>query len=113
MPVDEFVLMAADPHVLGNPLVKTQHFIEAHKWTKISDDEMLAKHQMRVAHQKYKDEKFIEVALKGHGYGACTTTFRKIDGVWKWAGLTPEIRWHEYDLDKIFHEGEEKFGEKV
>ncbi|KAF3390862.1 Scytalone dehydratase [Talaromyces pinophilus] len=112
MPVDDFVKMASDPHVLGNPKVKTQHFIGAQKWTKISDDEMIAKHQMRVAHQKYRDEKFTEVALKGHGYGACTTTFRKIDGVWKWAGLTPEIRWHEYDLDKIFHEGEEKFGEK-
>lgn len=112
MPVDGFLQMASDPHVLGNPKVKTQHLIGAQKWKKVSDDEMIAYHQMRVAHQKYSDDKFTEVAVKGHAHGKCTTWFRKIDGEWKWAGLEPDIRWSEYDHDKIFADGEEKFGEK-
>jgi scytalone dehydratase len=28
--------------------------------------------------------------------------FCLVDGVWKFAGLEPEIRWAEHDLEKIF-----------
>ena len=37
--------------------------------------------------------------------------YRKVDGVWKFAGIEPDIRWSKYDHDKIFQEGEEKFRE--
>jgi scytalone dehydratase len=53
---------------------------------------------MRVAHQKYEDEGLTRVALKGHAHGIATVLYRKIDDVWKFAG----IEWSEYDYDKIF-----------
>jgi scytalone dehydratase len=37
--------------------------------------------------------------------------YRKVDGVWKFAGLTPNIRWYEYDYDKMFGPPPAKEGE--
>ncbi|KAL9610588.1 MAG: hypothetical protein Q9167_004714 [Letrouitia subvulpina] len=112
MPADDFVGMALDPKVLGNPRLKTQHFAGATKWVKTSETEITGYHQMRVAHQKYGDEKMTEVVAKAHAHGKGTMWYRKVDGVWKFAGIEPDIRWSEGDHDKIFHEGEEKFGEQ-
>lgn len=111
MPADDFVGMALDPKVLGNPRLKTQHLVGMSTWTKTSETGITGYHQMRVAHQKYADEKLTEVAIKGHAHGKGTIWYRKVDGVWKFAGIEPDIRWSEYDHDKIFHEGEEKFRE--
>jgi scytalone dehydratase len=111
MPADEFITMASDPMFLGNPLLKTQHFIGASKWEKISDDEIIGYHQLRVPHQKYTDESFKTVAVKGHAHGGGTMWYRKVSGVWKFAGLCPNIRWCEYDYDKVFAEGRDHFGE--
>lgn len=112
MPADEYVGMASDPHVLGNPLLKTQHFIGASKWEKVSDVEVIGWHQMRVPHQRYKDESRTEVAVKGHAHGSNQHWYRKVDGVWKFAGLAVEIRWGEFEFDKVFASGEEKYGEQ-
>jgi scytalone dehydratase len=30
-----------------------------------------------------------------------------VEGVWKFAGVEPDIRWSEYDHDKIFEHGRE------
>jgi scytalone dehydratase len=91
--------MASNPYLLGNVFVKTQHFVGgAKKWTKASDTSITGHHQMRVAHQKYEDEGLTRVALKGHAHGIATVLYRKIDDVWKFAG----IEWSEYDYDKIF-----------
>ena len=59
---------------------------------------------MRVAHQRYTDETLSEVQRRGHASGNCTVHYRKVDGVWKWAGLLPGIRWKEHDFDKIFYQ---------
>jgi scytalone dehydratase len=32
--------------------------------------------------------------------------------VWKFAGLCPDIRWVEFDFDKVFASGREELGEK-
>jgi scytalone dehydratase len=48
MPADEYITMASDPTVLGNPLLKTQHFVGLTKWEKTSDDEITGYHQLRV-----------------------------------------------------------------
>ncbi|KAG6157955.1 hypothetical protein E4U25_004506 [Claviceps purpurea] len=104
MPADEFVGMVSSPGFLGNPLIKTQHFVGMTRWTQTSEDSITGRHQMRVAHQKYADAQMKEVVLKGHGHGGATTWFRKVDGDWKFAGIEPEIRWAEFDLDKIFAE---------
>lgn len=102
MAADEFVGMVSGPHVLGNPLLKTQHFVGTSKWEKVSDDEIVGHHQMRVAHQRYKDSDLKTVDIKGHSHGSATMWYKRVDGVWKFAGLKPNERWFEYDYDKIF-----------
>ncbi|KAK5698515.1 Scytalone dehydratase [Elasticomyces elasticus] len=113
MPADEFVAMASDPKVLGDPLLMTQHFIGGTKWEKVSDTEITGYHQLRVPHQKYKDESRKEVAVKGHAHSYNTHWYKKVDGVWKFAGLDPDIRWGEYDFDKVFESGRDELGEEV
>ena len=103
--------MALGPNVLGNPHLRTQHFVGATKWIKTGEGEITGYHQMRVAHQKYANEEMTEVAVKGHAHGKSTIWYRKLDGVWKFAGLEPDIRWSEYDHDKIFEQGKENLSE--
>ena len=100
-----------DPAVLGNPLLMTQHFIGGSRWEKVSDTEVVGYHQLRVPHQRYTDETRAEVAIKGHAHSHNTHWYRKVDGVWKFAGLCPDIRWGEYDFDRVFAEGREEFAE--
>ncbi len=112
MPADEFVAMASDPHVLGDPCLKTQHFIGGTRWEKVSYTDAIGYHQLRVPHQKYTDASCKEVAVKGHAHSFNKHWYKKIDGVWKFAGLAPEIRWFEYDFEKVFESGRDNFGEK-
>jgi scytalone dehydratase len=112
MPASEFIAMASDPKVLGNPLLKTQHFIGGTKWEKVSEDEIIGWHQLRVPHQKYTDETMSEVAVKGHAHSTNQHWYKKVDGEWKFAGLNPNIRWSEFDFDKVFEEGRQELGEK-
>ena len=111
MPAEEFIAMISNPNVLGNPLLRTQHFIGGTKWEKVSDTEITGYHQLRVPHQKYTDATLKEVAVKGHAHSTNTHWYKKIDGVWKFAGLDPNIRWSEYDFDQVFASGRESFGD--
>lgn len=111
MPADEFIKMASDPNVLGDPLLKTQHFIGGTRWEKVSDTEIIGWHQLRVPHQKYTDESRAKVAVKGHAHSTNKHWYKKINGEWKFAGLSPDIRWFEYDFDKVFASGRDSFGE--
>ena len=110
MPAAEFIAMASDPKVLGDPSMKTQHFIGGTRWEKVSDDEVIGYHQLRVPHQKYKDATLKEVVMKGHAHSTNKHWYRKVNGVWKFAGLQPDIRWSEYDFDKIFEAGRKAHG---
>ena len=112
MPAEEFVKMASDPHVLGDPTLKTQHFIGGTRWEKVSYTDAIGYHQLRVPHQKYTDASCKEIAVKGHAHSFNKHWYKKIDGVWKFAGLAPEIRWFEYDFDKVFQSGRDNFSEK-
>jgi scytalone dehydratase len=103
--------MASDPKVLGDKRLKTQHFCGASKWEKVSDTEIIGYHQLRVPHQKYTDETLTTVAVKGHAHSSNTHWYKKIDGVWKFAGLCPNIRWCEYDFDQVFADGRAELGE--
>ncbi|KAK8204380.1 hypothetical protein M8818_005109 [Zalaria obscura] len=111
MPADEYVKMASDPNVLGDPLLMTQHFIGGTKWEKVSDDEITGYHQLRVPHQRYTDASREHVAVKGHAHSYNTHWYKKVDGEWKFAGLDPDIRWFEYDFDRVFASGRDSFGE--
>lgn len=93
-------------------MLKTQHFIGASKWEKVSDNEVIGWHQLRVPHQRYTDKTKTEIAIKGHAHGTNQYRYKKIDGVWKFAGLAPEIKWGEFDWDQIFANGREEGGEK-
>ncbi|KXT07762.1 hypothetical protein AC579_2789 [Pseudocercospora musae] len=112
MPAEEFIKMASDPAVLGDPTLKTQHFIGGTKWEKVSDDEIIGYHQLRVPHQKYTDETMTTVAVKGHAHSFNLHWYKKVQGVWKFAGLNPDIRWFEYDFDKVFAAGRDAHGEQ-
>jgi scytalone dehydratase len=111
MPSEEYISMISDKSVLGNPLLRTQHFVGASRWEKVSDTEVIGYHQLRVPHQKYTDETLSEVAVKGHAHSANQHWYRKVDGVWKFAGLCPNIRWFEYNFDQVFAEGRDEFGD--
>jgi hypothetical protein len=63
-----------------------------------------------VPHQRWTDASRSAVAVKGHAHSTNTHWYRKVDGVWKFAGLCPEIRWGEYDFDKVFAGGRDEFG---
>lgn len=106
-------MQASDPNVLGNPLLKTQHFIGGTKWEKVSDDEITGYHQLRVPHQVYKDSSMKEVVVKGHAHSFNTHWYKKVNGVWKFAGLCPDIRWSEYNFDQVFAAGRAEMGEEV
>ena len=112
MPSDEFILMASDPRFLGNPLLKTQHFIGLSTWQQVSVDEVVGTHQLRVPHQRYTDSSMQEVAVKGHAHGTATMWYKRVEDEWKFAGVCPHIRWTEYDYDKVFAEGKDHYGEK-
>lgn len=111
MPASDFIAMISAPTVLGNPLLRTQHFIGGTRWEKVSDTEVIGHHQLRVPHQKYRDADMTEVVVKGHAHSYNKHWYRKVDGVWKFAGLAPDIRWSEYDFDRVFADGREDFGE--
>lgn len=102
LPVEEFIGMASSPHFLGNARIKTQHFIGASKWTQPDEGQIVGFHQMRVAHQKYGDDELKQVLYHGHAHGKATTYYRNVGGQWKFAGLVPDVRWTEFDCDKIF-----------
>ncbi len=89
----------------------TQHFIGGTKWEKVSDTEITGYHQLRVPHQRYKDSSRKEVVVKGHAHSQNTHWYKKVDGVWKFAGLCPDIRWGEYDFDRVFEAGRNEMGE--
>lgn len=102
MPAEQFVALASGENFLGNRRISTQHFIGVGIFVQTDDDEITGYHQMRVAHQKYGDDELSEVLYKGHAHGKATVRYRRVHGVWKFAGLEPDIRWTEHDYDKIF-----------
>ena len=73
---------------------------------------LVSYHQLRVPHQKYTDETLSTVAVKGHAHSFNLHWYKKVNGVWKFAGLNPDIRWFEYDFDKVFAAGRDAHGEK-
>lgn len=103
LPAPDLIAIASAPTFLGNPRIKTQHFVgAATKWVRKSDTEVTGHHQMRVAHQKYRDDELKDVLAQGHCHGGAIIHYRKVEGEWKWAGVEPVLRWTEFDHGKIF-----------
>lgn len=54
-----------------------------------------------------------EVLVKGHAHSFNTHWYKKVEGVWKFAGLNPDIRWTEYNFDQVFAAGRSELGEET
>lgn len=98
----DFVTMISSPALLGNPLVKTQHFIGASRYEIVTDSTAVGNHQIRAAHQRYGQSGGKSVEAKGHGHGVMRHRYVKIAGSWKLAGVKPMVYWNEFDFEKIF-----------
>lgn len=90
------------PGFLGDPLVRTQHLIGASRYEWISKTELVGNHQIRAAHVRYNDLDRSKVDYRGHGHSMVRHWYKKESGVWKLAGVCPQVYWNEYDFDKIF-----------
>lgn len=93
--------MMNSPLFLGDPLIKTQHLMGASKYERTSGDEVVGHHQIRAAHQRYAPDG-VTVENRGHGHSFVKHWYRKVEGVWKLAGICPKIYWNEHDFDKVF-----------
>ncbi len=102
MPADEYIKMVSDPGFLGDPLLKTQHLLGAVRWEKVSDDYIVGHHQLRAGHLRFTDETHSVEEKRGHSHATNELYYRKVSGMWKFAGLKPEVRWNEYEFETIF-----------
>ncbi|KAI9845248.1 MAG: hypothetical protein M1837_005004 [Sclerophora amabilis] len=102
LPADAYVAMMSDPKFLGDPLIHTQHLMGAAKYHKVAPGLIEGHHQIRAAHQRYTGSDKKDVEAKGHGHAVIKLTYREVDGDWKWGGITTDIRWNEYEFDKVF-----------
>jgi scytalone dehydratase len=102
MSSSDFMKMVTDDDFLGDPCVKTQHLLGMTSWERISDTQVIGHHQLRAAHQVYTAPDLKTVKLKGHSHATNEHYYTKVDGVWKFAGLKPTVRWNEHDFEKVF-----------
>lgn len=103
MPASHFMAMVTDDNFLGDPCVKTQHLIGASRWIKVSDHFVIGYHQLRAAHQVYTAPDLKTVKLRGHSHATNEHYYQKTDdGVWKFAGLKPTVRWNEHEFERVF-----------
>jgi scytalone dehydratase len=102
MAADDYMSMVMHPGFLGDKTVKTQHLLGQTWWEKISDTEVIGHHQLRAAHQVYETVDLKTVKLRGHGHATNEHYYRKVDGVWKFAGLKPNVHWNEHRFDDVF-----------
>ena len=102
-----YIATVSAPTFIGNPMVMCQHLVGATHWERIGPDEVRGRHQIRAAHQIYTDATLTEVKLKGHAHASNVHKYKRIEGVWKLAGVKPKILWSEYDFDRVWAHAKE------
>ena len=102
MSAAEYVAMCSDRNFLGNPAVMCQHLIGGSFFDKVSEHEAEGRHQIRAAHQVYTDGTRTTVKLVGHAHASNVHWYRRIEGVWKLAGVKPEVLWSEGNFDGVW-----------
>lgn len=102
MPAESFLKMVSSDGFLGDPLVKTQHLLGATEWERVSEREVIGHHQLRAAHLRFTGPDMQRVDRRGHSHATNEHFYKKVDGVWKFAGLRPTVRFNEFDFEKIF-----------
>lgn len=108
MPAADFVAMMSSPGFLGDPLIRTQHFVGATKWRKTADDCILGHHQIRSTHHRFAVPPVgdnatgvkSDVAAKAHVMAIIT--YRRVGEEWRWGGIETDIHWHDGEFVKIF-----------
>ncbi|KAL1995039.1 hypothetical protein VTN49DRAFT_1226 [Thermomyces lanuginosus] len=108
MDSEEYVAMVSSPDFLGAETLKTQHFLGQSWYERVSATEVTGHHQIRAAHQAYTGPDLTEVKVKGHCHAVIEHYYRKVDGVWKLAGLKPIVRWNEYQFEEVFKAVQQK-----
>lgn len=94
--------MVSNPLFLGDPLVDSQHLLGSSKWVKKSDTLITGDHQSRAAHVRWTNEEKSGVAATGHGHAHIEVIYRRVEGVWKWSGITTHVGWNENDWESVF-----------
>ncbi len=102
MSAESFVKMVSSDGFLGDPLIKTQHLLGATEWKRVSETEVVGHHQLRAAHLRFTGPDMQRVDRRGHSHATNEHFYKKIDDVWKFAGLRPTVRFNEYDFERIF-----------
>jgi scytalone dehydratase len=106
MPLDDYIAMCKNQKFLGDPCTMTQHLVGASYFERISETEVIGHHQVRAAHQVYTAPDLKEVRFFGHAQATNLHWYKKIDEVWKIAGLRPKVLWGEGDFGRIWDRGE-------
>ncbi|KAJ6146943.1 hypothetical protein N7497_008925 [Penicillium chrysogenum] len=88
MSADDYMAMITHPGFLGGQ----NHQDPASAWSDM----------LRAAHQVYETEELKTVKLRGHSHATNEHYYLKIDGVWKFAGLKPNVRFDELRFDEVF-----------
>jgi scytalone dehydratase len=79
--------------MFGDPLLHTQHLIGSSKWEKTSNVEILGLHQVRSGSVRSDSpNKGDEGVVESHRTLIVKHWYRKIDDVWKLAGIKPFLR---------------------
>lgn len=104
IPAEEYITKLSDPGFLGTKRIQSQHLVGVGKFVQKAEDYIVGTHQTRVTQIRYMSEDSTEIQRRGYVSGVTAIHYRKVDGVWKWAGVEPGIRWTEYDFDKIFYQ---------
>ncbi|KAF2468946.1 Scytalone dehydratase [Lindgomyces ingoldianus] len=65
---------------------------------------MTGYHQVRTEYKRYKTPQKTDVEATGQGLTLMVHCYKKINGVWKLAGMKPGGRMNEFNFDKIFSE---------
>ena len=111
MPADEYMAMIQNSNFLGDPYTMTQHLVGATYYEKVSDTETIGRHQIRAAHQVYTAPDLKKVKFKAHAHACNIHCYRKIDGLWKFAGIKPTVLWSEYDFWSVWNRAPARQGE--
>lgn len=110
MTAEAFLAMMSSPGFLGDPLIRTQHFIGATKWRKFGSDRIEGYHQIRSTHHRFDtvpvgdnaEGQTAPVAAKAHVLA--TITYVSVNGEWKWGGIKTDIRWHDGRFVDVFRD---------
>lgn len=101
MPAGDFVAMMKNPLFLGDGNIDSQHFLGVSKWRKTSETEIVSQHQSRAAHMRWNEGRET-LAAKGHGHGLVTMFYKKINGEWKWGGISTKVDLNEHEFERVF-----------